>query len=365
MSCQNARLNFATISSHSLRLAKQFPVLSRLVIGITDDALPELGLREGDIVFPSSISSLCVQAFDERNTAELLHVTQKSIKRIRTLEVELFSLECEDLDWLSLFTDLAPPLRLRIGPPEAVSHPLRPFCVIPSNMALTVESSDGYIRTIRLTDDEFCGPDDCDNGTYWEQFEQFSRLRPLRAAVQDVTVVHAFLPVVFALEELPALRCLDIDLDELSGPFWMTEATEDANDYAGGDRTPPERPTSFPRQHFAGQLHAKDEAGFDGIPISHSVWERNVTDCALLNVFDEAEEEYMLQCPALETVVLRTSHSQTRVSTRQLAHFGRALGLLDRAEGNRPRLRLLGVGLSSAKYGRLHLRVFDEVEQVL
>ncbi|KZV79382.1 hypothetical protein EXIGLDRAFT_782431 [Exidia glandulosa HHB12029] len=234
-------------------------------------------------------------------------------------------------------------------------------------MELTVESGDGYTKTLHWTADELCGPAECDSETYWDQFEQFSRLQHLRDSVQDVTLAHAFLPVIFALEELPTLRHIEIDLDEFTAPFWMTRAPEDANDYVDGDRTPPERPTSLPSQRRDDPSCATDsnESYFDGDPRLHSDCERSAEEFALLNAFDEEEEEHTLQCPALETVVLRTSHSQTRVSTRQLAHFGRALGLLDRAEGNRPRLRLLGVELSSAKYGKLHLQVFDEVEQVV
>ncbi|KZV80411.1 hypothetical protein EXIGLDRAFT_780980 [Exidia glandulosa HHB12029] len=367
MKCRNARLHLTTIGRHALRIAQQLPGLCRLELEIEEDILSEFELRDGTPIFPSSLSSVRIQVLEpECNAVKLLCAICDTTKHIRTLEIELPYLGCDDLYWPSLFTDPVSPLRLRVGPPGDVSHPLSHLYSMPCKMALTVDSGDGCTKTVRWPDPELYGPVNRNSKPYWRQFESFSHLYPLCAFIQDVTIAHAFLPVIFALEELPALQRLEIHLDDFSGPFWMTRATNAANDYRSGDRTPPERSTLPSPQRFNDPSYANDwgESDRDGISQAHTDWERSVAECSLLNAFDEEKEDHLLPCPALETVVLRTSYSRTRVSTRQLAHFGRALGLLDRAAGNRPRLRLLGVELSSAKYGKLHLQVFDDVEQV-
>ncbi|KZV81398.1 hypothetical protein EXIGLDRAFT_844643 [Exidia glandulosa HHB12029] len=397
---RNAHINL-DVPLHSLGRspAEHLPALSRLILGVSEESIPESGLPKSSLALPATLSSFCIRAFDDSYVEDILEdtgITSSTDRIVPTVEVELMGdnnrYTSRQYDWATLLNELdaAHSMRIEYYPPNTHRH----FFSITPDLSLSVESPNGIVRTVHWTDSDFCTrEDDHDEEHYFTQFKDFSRLRC--SSLQLITVAHPYLPALFALKELPSLRRLEIDMDEFEAPFWKTQATDESDDYAGGDHTPPRRPTPPPRRPprpprpspprrkgrnrrgGRGQWYDEDvdedwydpddpwrEDDMDGIPRWYSNWESSSAECGLLNTFDEEDEEHTLQCPALETVVLRTSYSHTNVHMRQLAHFGRALGLLDREEGGRPRLVLLGVELSYTRYGTLHLKVFEEVEQV-
>ncbi|KZV79721.1 hypothetical protein EXIGLDRAFT_846270 [Exidia glandulosa HHB12029] len=397
---RNAHIDFRLpIRSLGLPPGGHFPALTRLIIGIHEESISELGLAEGSLDLPVTLSSFCLRVFDDAFVEAILeNAGIPNLASVPAVELEMVQQSDSRFDWASFLFDLtgSTPRNMHIGYPErAQQH----FFTIPSDIAVSVEFADHRRRTVHWTESDLSAHEDTDDEDGGDDtlLQHFACLRqgPLCASLQDVTVAHAYLPALFALKSLPALRRLEIDLDVYKAQFWKTRATDESDDYARGDRTPPRRPTPPPRRPprppraspprprgrnrrgRRGQWYDDEsdedsydrndpwrEDDMDGIPRWYSNWENSAVECGLLNTFDQEEEKHTLQCPALETVVLRTSYSHTKVHMRQLAHFGRALGLLDRQEGGRPRLALLGVELSCTRYGTLHLKVFDDVEQV-
>lgn len=327
-----------------------------------------MGIPQGSLAVPTTLSSLCIQALDDSYIEPILEdmgitgASQGTTVPIVEVEIKGYSRTYDRAVTFLNRLDKSCSMRIEYYPARTYRH----FSDIASELALSIESTDGIVRTVHCTESPFYRRASAfDDNHYFSQFRDFASLRC--NSLLEITIAHLYLAALFAFSDLTSLRRLVIDLDVFEYPFWKTRATNNERDYKDGDRTPPPLPQDRRRSGSRG-CGGEDPDDEDGMSSDDSGWpcEESIAEsCRLLNTFDEEDEEYTVHCPVLDTVVLRTSYCPTRVHTRQLAHFGRALGLLDRPAEERPLLLLLGVELSSAKYGTLHLKVFNKVEKVV
>ncbi|EJD39247.1 hypothetical protein AURDEDRAFT_128349 [Auricularia subglabra TFB-10046 SS5] len=345
-------------------LATHFPALLDLELTVDEDAIPEAGDEFDDdaITLPSSLAVLDLRSLCG-GIGDLMDIMQvDSIPEVRSW--------CEyshlAQDWKPYLEPLytARDVTLRVFYAKA-GTPNHDGVLVPEDVRASLEYPD-YVRTFYADDEGY------DYSAEWHEkfasFPHFAFLSPLSKSITAVVVTHEFIPLLFQhFKSLPSLKLLEIDLDTFrEGPFWVTHSTDEEGDYSDGDKSPipwpkPARPG---RRRFPGSGYSSgsgEECDDDGYTAAENRAMDRAYSLGALNEFDKKPERHRLACGQLETVRLRSSYEDTKVQTRQLAHFGRALGLLKCASDARPRLLLCGVQLSSAKRGTLHLRVFKEV----
>ncbi|EJD47716.1 hypothetical protein AURDEDRAFT_183874 [Auricularia subglabra TFB-10046 SS5] len=375
---QCRRLSFCCeVPLRRLHLNVHFPALAHLEMTFWYGSVPENTIPPHALRLPGTLTSLNIRAHDEFFDNFFPIIDFDRIPDLRILhEYRHHTMQLVHAPYLN-------PLRscrdIELG--VSFEQTYKPRCdywsypqsELPRDVRVSLVDCDrGIVRTFYADDDLYDAT--ADMGEKFEMFGPFSFLTEFTTVISKITIVHEFIPLLYQhFESLPALSLLEIDMDVFRGAFWATRATEEFDDYWNGDRTPPPWPKSVRRRRPKERRRRHKRHGADSDSDSavscdsegYTHEENYVIGIAesngLLNCWDEEPERRTISCPALKAVRLRTTYEDRAAQTRQLAHFGRSLGFLERPPQDKPQLFLRGVRLACAKHGKLHLKVFREV----